>query len=273
MKKIFSLLLAVLLVISLGACSNALQVPFVPSDKAAVASSYVVNGTARYIIQLSDGADVKSLGVACMYFDENGKLLSEYETISCAVDNDARSSWETSAPANCLYTVATIAYTTDSNGNQTTCTGLDTWAKETEKTFTVASHKEQLKAWAQLGAKAETCEYVKIDGLTITNDVLEITLTNLKAQDIPQVHVYLLLYDENGYPLDAGGSTCPNSKLVNLPDLCSEETATYTYSVPQGTVSAKGIVSAVIGDETTLWSNVYQFDWLYTNYATAPDAQ
>lgn len=278
MKKAFALLLAALLLVSLSACvldstgNEEPKVPYVPSDKATVASSYMVNGTAKFIISLSDGADVKDVGVACMYFDENGKLLSEYETISCSVSGEKRTSWETSAPANCLYVVATVAYTIDSSIQKVECKGLDTWAKETEENFTVAGHKKQMEAWAQEGAKAETCEYVKIDSLTVTDGVLEVGLTNLKTQDFPQVHVYLLLYDENGYPIDGGGKTCPNCKLVNLPNLRSEETATYTYTVPAGTVSAKCIISAVKNDEATLWSNEHQFDWLYSNYATAPAA-
>lgn len=279
MKKLLALLLAALVMVSLAACvptsdldrdPTECKSSYVPSDQAKVASSFVVNGDAKFIIDLTDGADVDKVGIACMYFDENGKLLSDYEILTCKVENEKRSSWETGAPADCLYAVATIAFTTDSQGNKETCVGVDDWAKETEASFSVSAHKVLLAAWAQLGATAEINEYVKIESLVCDNDTLEIELTNLKNYDIPKLHVYLLLYDENGYPMDVGGNSCPNSKLIELTNLLAEENATYEYNIPNGTVSVKAVLRMVQTGEEETWNNPYLYEWLYSNYATAP---
>lgn len=280
MKKLLALLLAALIMVSLAACVPDLDFgteptewksSYVPSTKAKVASSFVVNGEAKFVIDLiDDNADVVKVSIACMYFDENGKVIGTYETLSCKVENQKRSSWETAAPANCVYAVATVCATTDSQGNTDTCAGIDDWAKETEDTFTVAAHKLQLNTWALLGATAEINEYVKIENLICENTTLEIELTNLKNYEIPKLQIYLLLFDENGNPMNVSGNSAPNSKLLELTNLLAEETATYEYTIPEGTASVKAAVRFVQIGEEEVWNNPYLYEWLFSSYNVAP---
>ena len=278
MKKSISILFAFLLLFSFTACtpaslgggSNTQKPEFVPSSKASVVSSFLVENEAKFTVALAENANVKTAGIACMYFDATGKLLVDYEVLSCSIDNEAISSWETKAPTGCAYTVATIAFTTDASGNKETCPNLDVWADETEAKFTVDSHKAQIAAWTQHGAKAETCEYIKIDEFTCTDETLKIKVTNLTNQDIPVFHIYILLFDKDGKPLSAGGNTCPNSKLIELKNLRAEETATYNYTVPAETATAKGVIRMIqLGDNKT-WNNDYVYEWLFSNYNIAP---
>ena len=132
MKKVLVIFLAMVLALSCLACDKTVfaSEPYEPAKEITVTAAFVENGVGKFATRAEADAGVKSIEVACLYFNEKGDALGEYELITCNLtDGDLLNIWEVSVPTRCAYMAATIAaFTTD---KKTTCPGVDTWAEET----------------------------------------------------------------------------------------------------------------------------------------------
>ena len=181
MKRFIALLTILLLLISMGACSFEPEV-YVASDKIAVTTTYVKDGVGKITARKTEGADVKALEIACIYFDENGTAIGEYELVSCAMGDSLLDAWETDVSSNTAYMLATVASVTDSNGKKEVCPGVSTWAKETSASFTPATYTGLVLTWETQGAKNENNEKaVNLVTLKINDEKTKISLLAITA--------------------------------------------------------------------------------------------
>lgn len=271
MKKVFTILLSALLAFSCLACSETAvsQEPYKPAKEIAVTAAFVENGIGKFATRAEKDAGVKSIEVACLYFNEKGNTLGEYEKITCNItDGDFLNIWEVSVPADCAYIAATIAsVTTDT---KTSCPGVDTWAKETAAAFSPASYEKSVKALRKenLAAKYDMVSYAFESW---DNSVLKYTVKNKTKKDMTAVRLYVLYYDKDGNPVSTGSAVCDNSKILESLDLKAGEETTFTVSVPTGSAGIKAVIDSITYDDGEVFQNPYVYEWLIANYQTAPE--
>lgn len=270
MKKILAFCLAAALSLACLACApiESESVPYEPAKEISVTAAFVENGVGKFSTRAEENAGVKSIEVACLYFNEKGDVLGEYELIACNLtDGDLLNVWEVSVPARCAYIAATIAsVTTDTKAS---CPGVDTWAEDTVDAFSPAAYEKSMEAIRKenLAAKYDmvSCSFNSWD-----NSVLEYTMKNETKKDMDTIHLYVLYYDKDGKPVSTGSAVCDNSKILESVDLKAGEEVTFTVNVPEGSAGIQAVIDSITYSDGEVFQNPYVYEWLIANCNTAP---
>ncbi len=280
MKKIISLILSAVLLLSLAACGVVDKEPeppeaYVPSEDIEVVLSLVVEGAltgnVKVATRRTTDKELKAIDLTCIYYDGNGKQQGDAETIECTFSQQGTFSfWTFTASSLPTYVEAIVSSVTYADGTKTTCPGVSTWVQTSSATFTVDKYEKNLADMAKTEAvAAEKCDAVTCVSGELAEQKLGVELTNNSDKDIDEVIVYVLWFDEAGAPIDMKGVLVPNSENISAKTLKPEEKATYKVSAPEGAASAKMIVKEVkFADETT-WENEFTYEWAFCNYKTA----
>lgn len=266
MKKFFAMILTAVLLLSLTACAtdllSGMNTAYVPSEDITVALTHV-GDEAKVVTRRTSDKALSGVELVCVYFDEAGQQIQQYERVKCTIsDQDKRSIWTFEAPAGCVYMDATIAAVTYADGTKHSCPGIVTWAKETAKSFVPANYETQATA-------AESCEAVQYAVETGEDNTQSLKLKNVSGKEITEVIACLLWFDAAGEPINVGGLLVDNSERVSAKELTMDEEAAYTVDMPDGAASAKVVIEEVIFADGSAWQNDYVYEWSVQNWKTA----
>lgn len=277
MKKALALILLLAMMVSMAACTQPMMETtpetepepevYVPSDAVAVEVAYM-DGYAKVVTRKNSEKEISKISIACVYFDGDGKQLGKMELIECPVTaKDKVSNWTFNAPNGCAYLQAAIAGVSYADGTKEECPGITTWAEETAEKFDSEKYQEKLEEKAAL---AEECDLIAVDFVESGNADLKLQLKNIGEKDIREMVVYTLWYDDQGNPVEAGGSFARNAKRSSLEDLKVEEEAIYTIPAVEGATTARLLVQMITFTDDSVWANENTYFWIGARLATAP---
>lgn len=280
MKKIISLLLSMVLLLSLAACGVPAKEPeppeaYVPSEDIEVVLTRVVegalNGNIKVVTRRTSEKELKAMELTCLYYDASGKQLGEAEKIECTFSAHGKFSiWTFTATGLPAYAEAIVSSVTYADETKSVCPGVSTWVQTSSATFTVDKYEKAMADMAKTEAvAAEKCDAVSCAAGELAEQKLRVELTNNSEKEINEVIVYALWFDEAGAPIDMKGVLIPNAENVSAKNLKPEEKAAYKISVPEGAASAKLIVKEITFADNTTWENDFTYEWAFCNYKTA----
>lgn len=277
MKKIISLLLAAMLLLSMTACGivgapqETTPEVYVPSADIEVVHAYVVEGALTGNIKvatrrLSEKA-LKSMELTCVYYSASGEQVGESETIECTFSQQNKFSvWTFSATSLPAYVEAIVSSVTYEDETKSVCPGVSTWVKTSSATFTAEKYAKQLEDMAKTEAAAAEKSDVTCEVGQIEEQKVGIALTNTGDKEIAEIMLYVLWFDATGAPVDMKGVFVPNTENVTAKSLAVGEKATYKVSAPEGAASAKAIVKEITYADETVWENDFTYEWAFSNY-------
>lgn len=269
MKKIFAILLAAMLLLSMTACGGATtqQEPetYVPSTEVEVVLSFVeekaVVVTRRLVEQ-----ELKSIELACSYYNAAGNRVST-EMINCTFSKqDPVSIWNFNVPSGCEYIDAIVASVTHTDGTQNVCPGVSTW-KDMGIILNLQTWETKFQNMKKLqGAAAENCPGATavLGQLADGKQKVEITAGDKAVKNLV---LFVLWYDEAGAPVSCNGTYVKNGEGISIDQLDANEKATFSFEAPEGAAKAKVITRQITFADDTLWNNEYYHEWAYVNYS------
>ena len=272
MKKIFAILLATMLLVSMSACDMITSPPeteaeaYVPAEDIEVALAFVderaVVVTRRLVEQ-----ELKAIDLACTYYTSSGYKIDTYELVECTFSSQEKLSiWNFSVPSGTVYMEAVIASVTYADGTIKTCPGIHTWGNS-KSILDLQAYDRNLQNMKKLqGVAAENCEAVSVTVGAIEEGKLKMEFT-AGEQAIKDLIVYTLWYDETGAPIDCDGIFVKNAEQISSGAMEAKETGTYSVEAPAGAVNAKIIIRKVTFADDTVWNNEYIYEWALVNYS------
>lgn len=269
MKKVFAILLAVMLLLSMTACGGATtqQEPetYVPSTEIEVVLAFVQE-RAVVVTQRLVEKELKAIELACCYYDAAGNRISS-ERVECTFSTqDTRSIWNFNVPSGCEYMDAIVASVTYPDGTQNVCPGVSTWIDLGIVTNLQTRETEFQNMKKLQGAAAENCPgaTATLGELAEGKQKVEITAGDKATKNLV---LFVLWYDEAGAPVSCDGSYVKNGEGISIGELKADEKATFSFEAPEGAAKAKTIVRQITFADDTLWQNEYYHEWAYVNYS------
>lgn len=110
-----------------------------------------------------------------------------------------------------------------------------------------------------------SCPFLTILNEFTETDGLHIKVSNESNLEIDHVRVYTLWYDQEGNPVDIGGSDVPNATKDALAEIDAASAAIFIIPTEEGTAQVKQVVAAVYFTDGTVWENENIDAWLAAN--------
>ena len=269
MKRLFTVLLTVLLLLSMTACGmGAEKEPeaYVPSTEIEVSLAFI-NEKATVVTRRLVDQELKAVELACVYYTTSGFQIGTYELVECTFSTqDTLSIWNFDVPSGSVYMDATIAAVTYADGTKETCPGVYTWGNSRD-VLNLETYERNIQEMKRLqGAAAENCPAASITlgAVEEGNQKLEITAGE---QAISSMVLYALWYDEAGAPIDCGGVFVKNAEKISSGEMAAKESGSYSIEAPEGAAKAKMIIQQVTYADETVWKNDYVYEWAFVNYS------
>ena len=143
MKKAISLLLIALLLFTVSACksANAPEITrYIPNSQAEVAVSYIYDGKANIATRQLTDTKLKSITLACIYYDITGKQIGKLKLIDCEVSNNKDVTlWQSDCPELAVYIDSVVYSVTDENETEHKTENIDLWESSATSSFFSAS--------------------------------------------------------------------------------------------------------------------------------------
>lgn len=264
--------------------------PYKPREDVSVQCTYV-SGTDAFIIVKNDSADTLiDYTVAYVAFDAagnavnhyNDKLLREEKVTTANLLPGTCSSLTDDiyipSDSNIKYIQATLTYAKFKGGEVWQATGVNAWAEETAKNFTIDAYKASVESMKQDAEKAQECPYLKVTKATkyhsnrySDSHDLEATVRNTGEKTIKTFTLVLAEYDARNYPTKykSGSYFTPNSlrAICNPANIEPGDDGTVNWTlVFSGTCETFNyIISEIEFDDGTTWQNPYAAPWLIYN--------
>lgn len=272
MKRIIAMLLAALMLLSMAACGSVEEETpevYVPSEDIEVAVAFIDNGTAKVVTRKTSDKELKSIDLACVYYNGNGTGSSE--RIQCDFSSEGTLSiWTFTAQTGSIYMDAIIASVTFADGTVHTCPGVDSWVSLAKLGYSEEDHNKKMEALATTeAAAAEKCDAVELKPGTPAEGKLELGVKNNSGKEINEVVAYLLWFDAEGKPIDKKGVLVANAEKISAKTLAVDEDASYTATAPENAASVKAVVQSVTFTDETVWENIYVYEWAVVNCGAA----
>ncbi len=269
MKKIFAILLAAMLLVSMTACDmGAEKEPeaYVPSTEIEVSLAFVDEKATVVTRRLVD-QELKAIDLACAYYTTSGFQIGTYELVECTFSTqDTLSIWNFDVPTGCVYMEATIASVTYPDGTKNTCPGVSTWG-ESKSILDLQAYDRNIQEMKKLqGVAAESCSAATITLGAIEEGKQKLEIT-AGEQAIEDMVLYALWYDEAGAPVDCGGIFVKNAESISSGAMEANETGSYSVEAPEGAAKAKFIIRKATFADDTVWENEYYYEWAFVNYS------
>lgn len=112
------------------------------------------------------------------------------------------------------------------------------------------------------------CPFLKVETTFTENDGLHVLVANEVSVDIDTAKMYVLWYDEDGKPVDVGGSVAPNVTKEALTQVKALEKSLFVLPTEEGSAHAKLILTAAYFTDGTVWENAYAEQWLAYTLST-----
>ena len=256
---------------------------FEPCEDLIVVASYVYDRYTHIVVENVGEKPILEYTIAYMHFDRNGFLTtSDSRGYKKGSDDSANimpgsrkhGSWYCYDGEYVVATVSNIKY---SDGSSWSASLLDLWATTAKEDFSVSNYKASIAAMASNAKLAEENEYAKITSFHIehgnrfSNDHdLVFSIKNTSSQGILYLSVYVLQFDENGFPVSVSpyDSLCKNGRETGgTINLAKEKTGNYSNDlfIEPSTPQIKIIVKTIELQDGTRWENPYFYEWLLFN--------
>lgn len=259
------------------------KVEFQPNQDLKVVMGFTYSNHTYIIFENVGETPILDFSVAYMGFDKNGFLTTTdrngYESGKCEAANlmpgdKTAPSWYGSSGTYIVAAVKSVKY---SDGTEWEAQNLNMWAEETKSGFSTDSYLESLQNLKETGALAETNEYVTLSNLTMkhrnqfSNDYdFDFTLTNTGSQGVAKVAIFVLEFDENGFPVSVSpyDTYCLNGHATGgSVNLAVGATDTYTDNlfISGTTKNLKAVVEMIQFQDGSEWTNPYFYEWVISN--------
>lgn len=259
------------------------KVEFQPNQDLEVIIGFTYDSHTYIVVENVGDKPILDFSVAYMSFDKNGFLtttdrdgydLGKYEAANLMPGDKTAPSWYGASGTYIVATVTTVKY---SDGTEWAAQNLDIWAEEAKSGFSPDSYLESLGSLKETGALAETNEYVTLSNIAMknrnqfSNDYdFDFTLTNTGSQGIAKVVVFVLEFDENGFPVAVSpyDTYCLNGHVTGgSVNLAVGSTNTYTDDlfIQGATKNLKAVVEMIQFQDGSEWTNPYFYEWVISN--------
>ncbi len=269
MKKAISLLLIALLLFSVSACRSAKSpeiTKYIPNSQAEVAVSYIYDGKANIATRQLTDTKLKSITLACIYYDITGKQIGKLKLIDCEVtDNKDITLWQSDCPELAVYIDSVVYSVTDENGTEHKAENIDLWGSSAASAFKIETYQNKLeKRLSKNAALAIENPYVKL-GAVSWQDLSVTVEMELLSKDVKSVYLFALWFDAKGQPVDIQAcSYCANGESM-VAHINTGDNHNYIFQTPETAQSAKLIVQSVELNNGTQWINHYFYEWVLLN--------
>lgn len=258
-------------------------IKFVASEDLSVVAAYIYDGDTYVIVENTGDNPILDYKVAYINFDSNGFStttdsrgyeLGRNEAANIMPGTKTQAAWY-GAKGN--YAVATVASITYADGTTWEATQLEAWAKEQKSQFSVEKYKESIKALEENATLAESNEYAEIFSYSIvhgnqfSSDLdLHFTISNLSSQGIVSARIFVLEFDENGFPVSVSpyDTYCLNGhQTAGTINLAAGKTEEFVNSlfIDGTTTQIKTVIAELEFQDGTTWENPYLYEWVLVN--------
>ncbi len=272
MKKALSFILIPLLLFSLCACNRDKtqeSTEYIPNTEVEIAVAYIYNGKANIVTRPLNDTPLKSLTLACVYYDITGKQIGQCKMIDCKVtDNKNVTLWQSDCPEMAVYVDCVVYSTTDESDNVLTAERIDLWEQSVVKAFQIDTYRANLENDLRESAgKAVANPHVKL-GSVNWQDLSVTVEMELLSDNIKSVYLFALWFDEDGLPVDTNTcSYCGNGE--SMVAHITNNNHNYIFQAPETAQSAKIIVQSIDFKDGTQWINPYCYEWILLNRSNA----
>ncbi len=273
MKKAMIPALIVFLLFSLVACNQkTITEPgeYIPNTQAEIVVAYIYNGKANIVTRQNNDVKLKSITLACVYYDASGQQIGNLNMTDCEIiDQKNVTLWQTECPETAVYMDCAIYSTTQENGTETTAEHIDLWETTVVSEFRIDTYSESLREKLGDNAALAVTNPYAILGSVRWQDLSVTVEMSLLSDNIQSVYLFALWFDAQGQPLDLQAcSYCANGESM-VAHIQSEDNHNYIFKAPGNAKSAKVIVQSADLKDGTQWVNPYFYEWLFVNQSSA----
>jgi len=259
---------------------------FEPNADLRIVHAFVFDGDTYLVIENVGDQPVLNFRVAYANFDKNGFLA----TTDSAGYKTGKSTSANLMPgekhifgwsgAKGDYASAAIISAEYADGSVWETAYIDLWAKTAAAEFSVDAQKAAIEAMKADAALAETNEFAQLSDLSIKHGNsysaqhdLHFSVENLSAQGIAKLNVFVLEFDENGFPVSVNpySKYCINGHSTGgTVNLASGESGSYSddlFLFPE-TTQIKIVISYIEFQDGSQWENPWLYEWIIANNRT-----
>ena len=249
-----------------------------------VVSSFTYDNDQYVVVENVGDQAILEFSVAYINFDKNGFPMESgdyergrYESANMMPGDKRIGSWYGSDGA---YSEAIVCGVKYQNGTEWELENIDAWQAETLKTFSVAEYKEKITALSENASKAYDIGDVAISNIKIVKDNpystskdYNFSLENKSNQGILSVSIYVLEFDENGFPVSVSpyDKYCKNGHaLGGTVNLGAGKKGSFgdDLFISGDTKYTKEIITQIEYQDGTVWENPYMYEWIISNNAS-----
>ena len=257
---------------------------FIRNDDLRIVAAFKYNGYLYVVAENAGEQPIINFDIAYINFDRNGFTTTTngngYEggSVNAANLMPGEKSIFRWYSSDGEYTTATVIHVDYADGAQWNATNINYWVEETKSNFTVDQYNADVEALADEGQLAESNEYVSLDNYYLqhgnqfsTQHDLWFTITNKSEQAISIANVYVLEFDDNGFPVNVSpyDTYCMNGHSTGgTVNLAPGQTNSYSDDLftSASTAQIKVIVTYLEFQDGTEWHNPYMYEWILTNH-------
>ena len=249
-----------------------------------IVSSFIYDKNQYVVVENVGEQAILEFGVAYINFDKNGFPMSSgeydkgrYESANMMPGDKCIGSWY---GAEGLYSEAVVSKVKYADGTEWETELLDVWQENTLKTFSVENCEQRVKELAADAEKAYECETADLSNVSVvhgnrysTSKDYQFKISNLSAQGILGVQLYVLEYDENGFPVSVSpyDKYCKNGHTTGgTINLAAGSAGSYENDlfIEGETEYTKEIITQIEFQDGSTWVNPYMYEWIIYNHNT-----
>lgn len=247
-----------------------------------IVASFVYDNDTYVVAENVGEQAILNFKIAYINFDKNGfTTTNDYktgkaETVNLMPGEKNIFSWYGATGDYALSAITNVDYA-DGSTWETTVAQLDSWAKTARTNFSMDDYKESIILMKETGVLAETNDYVTLADFYIKHDNrfsakhdFHFSVTNTSEQGITRLNVFVLEFDENGFPVNVNpyDTYCINGHMTggNI-NLAAGQTGSYSDDLflSPTTDQIKAAITHIEFQDGTEWDNPYIFEWIITN--------
>lgn len=262
-----------------------LDVTFEQNENLQVVVAFVYDNDTYVVVENTGEQAVLNYRVAYINFDKNGFVATRdsdgYEAGRASTANIIPGTKDIAGwyGADGTYAVATVIGIDYADGTTWEATGsqIDSWVKDTSKNFSINDQKTAISELKEIGTLAESNEWATLVDYKIkhgnrfsSDHDFHFTVKNTSEQGITRLNVFVLEFDENGFPVSVSpyDTYCINGHQTGgTVNLAPEESGSYSDSlfISPTTTQIKVVVSFIEFQDGSEWKNPYIYEWIVGN--------
>ena len=263
--------------------NNDSQEEFIENEDLKVVTSFVYDNDTYVVVENVGEEPILNFSIAYLNFDKNGFVTT--------TDSDGYESGKADAVnlmpgekyiggwygATGNYAKAAIKSVDYSDGTQWTVQAVNLWVDEVSGDFSVEDYKTEIENLAEIGTMAESNDYATLSNVYMyhgnqfsTNSDLYFTVTNTGDRGITQFNIFVLEFDENGFPVSVNpyDTYCTNGHMtggkINLASGQSKEYSDDLF-ISGETANVKAAIAYMEFQDGSEWNNPYIYEWIVAN--------